>query len=364
VRALLLVAALLVQACARAATSPAPDPIALVPATTTRTFRMGFTTAPGGPRGGLPNAPAPTLRFVRTNGDLVVLHRDGPHVPWRALANGHLKRFRRQLAQQRLRLGTGPPLYVLITPLNIFRTGIGGDWPSALGPACISNPRLQAAFKNYARVVLAAMQPDYLALGGEVNMYALKPPKGCPGDFDAYVALYKETYDLVKSIRPDLPVFVTFQIDFLHLGRQQALPARFLPELDRFAISLYPGGNVPRLTPDQIPPDYVTWARASVPDLPLVVAETGYGSVAAGGAVGSPDLQQQYVAWILQESERQQAEFVTWFFSSDPRYVKVPPALDYINSFTSMGLVTPRFKPKPALDVWRAWLALPLLAAD
>jgi hypothetical protein len=63
----------------------------------------------------------------------------------------------------------------------------------------------------------------------------------------------------------------------------------------------------------------------------------------------------------MSQAEREHAEFVTWFFSNDPRYVKVPPGIAFINSFKSMGLATPRFEPKPAFDVWRSWLALPLM---
>ncbi len=65
--------------------------------------------------------------------------------------------------------------------------------------------------------------------------------------------------------------------------------------------------------------------------------------------------------WLLTEAGRENAEFVTWFFSTDPRYVKVPAGIAFINSFKSMGLATPRFEPKPALAVWRSYLALPLV---
>lgn len=331
------------------------------PAPTTRPFRLGFTTEPGGPTGGDKLPPKPTIRFVRSNADFLVVHRDGPRVPWLELSEGRTRRFARRLAKQRARLGTGYPLFLVITPLNIFRNSLGGEWPDELGQACVSNPILQEAFKTYARVAVESMQPDYLALGAEVNIYELTPPEECPDDFEAYVALYKETYNLVKAIRPDLPVFVTFQLDFMHIAHQQMLPLRFLPELDRLALSFYPGGELTQMTPDQIPPDYISWARVTTPDLPLVVSETGYGTVADGGAVGSVDLQIDYVAWLLDQAYREEAEFVTWFFSTDPRYVEVPPGLDFINSFRSMGLASPRFRGKPALEVWRGWLGLPLV---
>ena len=329
------------------------------PTTTSRTFRMGFTTTPGGPAGGAKRAPGPTIRFVRRNGDFLVEQRDGQRVPWRDLVEGRTNGFFGQLARRRAKLGTGLPVFVLITPLNIVGSRIGGGWPTSLGQACVSNPQLQTAFKNYARVVVEAMHPDYLALGADVNAYALKPPPECPDDFDAYVALYKETYALVKSLRPDLPVFVTFQLDFMHLTGQQMVPARFLPELDRLALSLYPSGDLTQFTPADIPPDYVSWARVAAPELPLIISATGYGTVSAGGAIGSTELQVQYVQWLLDQAEKERAELVTWFFSTDPRYVR--PGFGVVDSFRSMGLATPRFQPKPAFEVWSSFLRLPLV---
>src|SRR5262249_54905771 len=111
---------------------------------------MGFTTARGGRTRGREGPPARTLRFIAKNGDVVPVHRDGPPVPWRALADGRTTQFGNMLGRQRARIGSAVPLFVLITPLNVFRNGIGGGWPDAMGPACISNPLLQTAFKNYA----------------------------------------------------------------------------------------------------------------------------------------------------------------------------------------------------------------------
>jgi hypothetical protein len=332
---------------------------AALAATGVRSFRMGFTTKPGGPTDGRVNSEASTIEFVRTNADLIVLHRDGPIVPWRALAQGRLDRFQAQLEAKRARYGDGIPLYVLITPLNVFRNGVGGGFPSDLGRACMSNTRLRTAFMNYAQVVVTAMHPDYLGLMAEANMY--KPPARCPGDFDALVSLYKETYQAVKAQAPSLPVFATFQLDFLHLSNDQLLPGRFAPELDVLALSLYPSGNLTRLAPNAIPDDYIHWARAAVPNLPLVIAETGYGSQAAGGSVGSPQEQTAYVQWLLDHAQQEQAQFVTWFFSTDPRYVHAPPGLEFLNSFRSMGLVTPSFKPKPAFAVWSDFLSRELV---
>src|SRR5262245_31647271 len=124
---------LLLSACARVgAVSVQPLPVE-APAITARPFRMGFTTARGGPAGGTEGAPAPTLRFIRANGDIVTVHRDGPPVPWNALADGRTTRFGRMLGRQRARIGS-LPVFVSITPFNVFRNGIGGDWPDDLGP--------------------------------------------------------------------------------------------------------------------------------------------------------------------------------------------------------------------------------------
>src|SRR5687767_9279914 len=132
---------------------------------------MGFTTEWGGPAGGKKGPPALTLRFIGANGDILTVHRHGPPLPWNALANGRTTRFENMLGRQRARIGSGVPVFVSITPLNVFRNGIGGGWPDDLGPACISNPLLQMAFRNYARVVVERMHPDYLSLGVEMKIY-------------------------------------------------------------------------------------------------------------------------------------------------------------------------------------------------
>src|SRR5262249_40771826 len=78
-----IVLALLLSACARVGAVPLQPVARELPAATERPFRMGFTTERGGPAGGQKSAPAPTLRFIRANGDIVTVHRDGPPVPWR-----------------------------------------------------------------------------------------------------------------------------------------------------------------------------------------------------------------------------------------------------------------------------------------
>jgi hypothetical protein len=338
--------------------SPVRASLLGAPTASVRTFRMGFTAARGGPKGGGRNGWAPTVRFIRRHGDLITVHRDGPTVPWEALAQGRVSAFRNKMIRERARLGEGLPLYVLITPLNIFRNGLGGRYPDSLGPACVSNPNVRIAFKNYALVMVEAMNPDYLGLFSEVNIYANVVPKECPGDFEAVVSLYKEIYRELKALHPSLLIFPTFQLDFLRANNRQLMPARFAPELDRLALSLYPGGNLTRLRPSEIPDDYIRWARAAT-DAPLVIAETGYGSRAVAGVRGSPELQTEYVGWIFEQAARERAEFVTWFFSADPRYVEAPPGIGFINAFRFYGLATPRFRPKPALDLWRQYLALP-----
>lgn len=326
-----------------------------------RPFRMGFSIIPGGPPGGPMNDLQRTIDIVDAEGDVALVQLE-QHIPWGALAAGDTTTPRGLLQMLRGSLAPGVPVYAMVSPLNVTRNGVGGDVPAALGPACLSNPRLRTAFRDYVRMVVDVLQPDFLGVGAEVNLYQGRSAPACPDDFTQLVSLYKEVYHDVKATRPALPVFPSFQLDLLRFKGERSLPAIFAPELDRLALSTYPAGS----PPDEIPPDYISWARAST-DAPLVIAETGYPSDPAPGTSWSPEEQSQYLMWLLGQADRQQADFVIWTFSSDPGWISPPaggdPRAADLTVFRSQGLMTGGFVSKPAFGVWQEFLARRLLLA-
>ena len=105
------------------------------------------------------------------------------------------------LAQQ-----NGLEAFFVIDPLNgLDRSefyNLPADWEASFG-----NPQVRASYTNVTLSIVREFHPRYLGLASEINTYQDKNPE----DFDNFMSLYFEVYDLVKAEAPDTKVFVTFQ---------------------------------------------------------------------------------------------------------------------------------------------------------
>ncbi|MBR58053.1 MAG: hypothetical protein CMH54_08520 [Myxococcales bacterium] len=123
--------------------------------------------------------------------------------------------------------------YLALTPLNGTRNAVkpqfvvGGESP--VGAECDSmapdqvfavdllgglEPQdmiLGSTYLNFVRYMYTRLQPAYLALGIEVNLYE----EGCvdhPGAFDDFATLYHWIYDALRADGVEIPIFATFTL--------------------------------------------------------------------------------------------------------------------------------------------------------
>jgi hypothetical protein len=324
-----------------------------------RSFLMGLT----------PFAPGPgeddqqlALDFVLDNAGLAALHYDEIGLPWEALEQNRFPPSFVAKFEDAAERTEGRVIYTAITPLNAERSGIainsdGGPFPAAMGPALFSNPRLRQAFINYGRFILETFQPRYLALGIEINLYALHNP----ADFENLASLYLEAYAALKPLAPSTSFFPTLQADALIGYNQFELLPVLDPAMDRLALALYPSSV--GFEPSTLPDDYISRFRAFT-ERPIVIAETGFGSRPFNGefdAAGSELLQRDYLAWILNQAENHSFEFVVWFFPTDVPWIlsTLSPDRSDFAFFAFMGLTTQDFAPKPVTDLWNENLRRP-----
>jgi len=326
-----------------------------------RRFRMSLTTfAPEPGR----EARDRTWNFVRDRADLIGLHYDDVELPWEELDASRIPDDFREEFEPDARDARGRAVYVAITPLEENRSEVvadagGGPFPASLGPALFSNPRLRRAFARYAVFIQETFQPVYMAVGIEVNLYALRNP----ADFEHLVTLYEETYDALKAVDPALVIFPTLQHEFLVGNGQQPLLEDFEPRLDRIGLATYPSSA--GLTPSTLPIDYFSQLRA-FSNRGIVITETGYGSRPFDGdafdAPGSNELQRDYLVWLLDQTESQSMSFIVWFFPTDiPNIVNQLPESSGLAFFGYMGVTAAGFQEKALTRVWRENLARPLV---
>jgi hypothetical protein len=310
--------------------------------------------------------------------DIVAHHFDNG-VPWpEALAGAEFDaHVQDDWEYRRSNTPAGHQVYLAITPLSIQRDGLApyrGERDDMPLPApwdsySFDHPDVKTAFLNYALRAIEYFEPDYLAIGIEVNLLMVKRPELWP----SYVELHQFVYGELKARHPDLPIFVSllgtallegYQHEPDHAQQMRAL-ADTLPYTDYFGLSLYPyltvylAGELPSSMWDDL---------FSLSDKPIAITETGYPAEAfslADGTIeieGTPEKQAAYIEDLLQEAEERQIIFVINFVlrDYDALYELVPEAdRDLARVWRDTGLYDGAGNPRLALEIWRAALARP-----
>lgn len=341
----------------------------------TRHFYLGFTPFPY-------EVSMEAVRYVydriTENADLIVHHFDNG-VPWNEALKGE-PYADEILSDWNLRLSLTPPdhrMLLTVTPINFLRTGLANyrgereDMP--LQPPfdgySFDHPDVIRAFTQYCEDIIAYFEPDYFLMGIEVNLLM----KERPDLWDAYMVLQREAYTTLKANHPELPIMVSLTgFDLLrgYTEADSANQARALSDITQYtdivALSLYP--YMTSYMTNAIPTDAFEQLDALI-DKPLAVSETGYPAqpfkVSVGGNVqfnGTPELQAEWISLVLESAQRYEFSFVVVFVVRD--YDTIWEMLGAVEDITiawrDTGMYDEAGTARPALDIWRQWLARPV----
>ncbi len=357
-----LSAVLMLAACAESGpqgrSGPGPTVIRATPEGDPRHTRLGFSVLPAQLTSeGYLEAFATAARY----GDIALIQRAPP---WQDFLPGAtISQATKDTTSLETRLFAQYPglaRFYAIDPTDggVQRARLAALPPGIDAAAGFADPSLKSAFLQYTAYIAKSYQPDYLAIGVEVNMLFERNPK----QFEAFVALYKEAYALAKAASPKTKVFPTFQLedllgsfDQVHEPHWQVLDA-FRGSMDALAISTYPYlGNIS--TAADIPADaYAQLTRHFEGE--IIIAETAYASAPVEGkaVVGTDEDQRAYLVRLLAEAEKNRFTAVVWLAALDPAYGAAGPA----SVFKNAGLRKSDGSNKLAWDVWESWSRRPL----
>ena len=214
-----------------------------------------------------------------------------------------------------------------VTDAGVKRARIA-DMPAGYDPADgFFNLDIRQAFVAYATYIARNYQPEYLALGAEVNMHRHR----APAQFEAFTTLYAEAYDSVKAASPDTKVFPTFQLedllgllDDIHEPQWEALEP-FRGRMDVFAVTTYPYlTEIPSAT--SLPLNYYSQLNEHYIG-EIVIAEAGYASDPVEGrpVVGSETDQLQFLSFLVQNMDERGFDALIWFAALDPQFAAEGP---------------------------------------
>jgi hypothetical protein len=337
-----------------------------------RPFNMGFTPFPY-------DFTQAALEFTYANinyrSDLVTHHFDNG-IPWNeALENSDLSRniiydFNNRIS----RTGKDKEIYLAVTPLSTYRDNIAGYWGESQHMELtgkwknksFNDPELIKAYTNYCKFMIEKFNPGYFAYGIEVNMLGYHDPQA----FEEYLTLIENVYRSLKESYPDLPVFLTIQLETFinHPENQENIVKSLLPFTDYIAISSYPFGNF--ADPDDIPDDWFSSLYNLAPEKPVAVAETAYLAedltleIFNGNTIeGNQDYQVEYLDLLLNQMDAIDCKFITWFVVRDYDELwfkmKEQGVDEIFKSWRDTGLIDQDGNPRKALDRWDRWISLP-----
>ncbi len=337
------------------------------PTPVSRPFHLGFT---GWPADLSLEGFNTSQAFANAHGDIVSVMMIGG-IPWPEAFAG--KPFSKDVENNfRYRPLAGKKIFLSISPLNKDRSGIAPYWgdkdnlplPAPWNRLALNSPEVKKAFIGFTLRAVKAMNPDYLAIGVELNVLLSNDP----AKWIQVKELYRETYHAVKAQYPRLPVFFTTEV--LHYKRlakearnkdQAGEVADLMKQSDVCAMSLYPFMSYD--TPRPLPPSFFDFARTF--NKPIAVSESGMTSKDVELKAykitlrGSEDEQRRFTGLLLKTAVRDRYEFVINFATTDFEKLcaKLPPPTDDLaRIWAYTGMQTSDKRPKPALATWDSFL--------
>jgi hypothetical protein len=338
----------------------------------TRCYYMGFTPFPWDTT---VDAIIDTAQFIMENGDIISQHLE-QGVPWtEALDDNSFHPNMMKDWQGRKDISKNKKIFLSLTPLNEGRNAMemyrGKDEdmpiPKLFKDKAFSDPIIKKAYLNYCRRAVKFFQPDYLAIGIEVNELFHNSPKL----WTPFVELYKDTYTELKRDNPNLPIFFTVSLHNLtnpgwkDREKQQDEIKKLLEYADILGISYYPfmAGQ------SEEPTKTLDWIRKFT-DKPLAITETGFPAedivlkTYKMTISGSPEKQATHFRTLLKQGNQDDYLFVIAFLYRDydalfksiaPQLEKRALTLDIFSVWKDCGMVDENGVKRPSYDIWTSY---------
>jgi hypothetical protein len=226
----------------------------------------------------------------------------------------------------------------------------------------ITEPAVQALYRDYLLAVDRKLQPAVLGLVAESNLIRAAAPALYP----AVVRSANDTAAALRAAGSSTTLLASVQVETAWgrlggAGSYAGIATDFadFPFMQVLGLSSYPYLGWGR--PEDLPLDYYSRLLAGR-SLPTMVVEGGWASASAGAIVSSPQQQARYVTRHAELLDQVGARALLQLQFADVDLASVPPPVPpNLPLFASIGLADSDFVAKPALAAWDALHARRLL---
>ncbi len=254
----------------------------------------------------------------------------------------------------------------LITLLQFGPSSIGLPNPPTelnFNPKSFNNPDLRVQFlEDVTR--LAELEPDYLNLCTELNLMFFFNWQ----EYEYFKSLYKEAYNLAKSISPSTQVGVSYHLDLFFADEEYALLYDLGPQ-DYIGFTSYPAflvyeNYVPSIA--EFPVEYYSRIPSAIqqiipenPNIPVLFTEFGWPSAGDSNSNDQvefirrmPELMKDVKPHIISWALLHDVDFFqTWKLNQQQMDILTEHNIDpnlLFSHLNSMGLLYQYGQPKPA----------------
>lgn len=325
-----------------------------------------------------------TYNKIQSHGDFINHHIDGG-VPWPEAYAGNASYGTNLEGDISLRLSNSKEnvdICLSVCPLNTQRDAPSDYWGETGTNMARTAPwdsydfgdaELVTAYTGFLLNLIDRFKPKYCNYGIEATEYITKH-SGDTAKGDALFTFLQQVYDNIKAVHPDLTLFIS--VTLKSPGSAEALLVQSYSDkisscTDLIGVSTYGYvfyGHAGSGDPAKLPSDWLSQANNYAPGKPLAVTETCWIAedlvipAYSLNTTGTPGWQSDYAEILLNEADRLDAVFVTWFsvVDFDALWNDTLGQDPLAQIWRDTGLFDESLQSRPALDVWDSWLGRPV----
>ena len=348
-------------ACDQPSSAQSDDASGSIPAQ--RYFRMGVT---GFPHDITEEAFFATQAFTKSNTDIIAHHIEG--VPWQAMHRKEPfpKVFAEEMNGKKAMTPQGGKVYLAISPGRGKLKGHdkAPEIPSNLRGKQYDHELVKQAYLRYCGEMIDFFDPDYLAIGIEVNeMYGVIFKR----EWNAYLELHQYVYQALKGEHPDLPIFASLTLHAMYnkQGGMVTAMSDLMPYCDLIGVSYYPFfvDDNSRLTAlDWLSKNFDKYKK------PYAMVETNDAAQTTRfdsyTVLGTNQKQLQYYKRLFEVAQKKKFEFVIAFVHRDydQMWDKIKGSSpEFFKAWMNCGFLDEQGNPRPSYQLWKDYFAADLV---
>lgn len=271
------------------------------------------------------------------------------------------------------------PIYLAVDSLDQTRRQLAGYWDARESePLAQHAPwdtydfdevRVSDAYASFALAMIDRFKPGLLNIGTEASELALHDE----ARYQRYVGFVARVVQKLKAKHPQLPLLISVALkspDSAEAMKMKALLPSLIQHIDVVGISVYPYAFFePRVSdPGQLPARWLSQVEDYTAGRPIAVTETGWIAqtldVPTYGLYVPADDQTQlaFVQQLFDQCQQLQCLLINWFTVADYDRLWQFIGQDPVSHlWRDTGLYDDTLSARPALSLWRQWLARPLM---